>query len=82
MKQLIIQTALALFLLLSINLKGQVPEIKIDASQIIHTMKGGMGASWHAISKELPLNNERYKFPVRGASPRGSAYGGNLRLRM
>ena len=77
MKQLIIQSVIAIFLLNSINLKGQVTEIKIDASQIIHTMKGGMGASWHAISKELPLNNERYKFPVRGASPRGSAYGGN-----
>ena len=77
MKQLIIQSVIALFLLFSINLKGQVTEIKIDASQIIHTMKGGMGASWHAISKELPLNNEKYKFPVRGTSPRGSAYGGN-----
>ena len=77
MKQLIIQSVLAIFLLISINLKGQVTEIKIDASQIIHTMKGGMGASWHAISKELPMNTERYKFPVRGASPRGSAYGGN-----
>jgi len=77
MKQLIIQTTLAIFLLNSINLKGQVTEIKIDVSQIIHTMKGGMGASWHAISKELPLNNEKYKYPVRGDSPRGSAYGGN-----
>jgi len=77
MKQLIIQTTLAIFLLNSINLKGQVTEIKIDASKITHAMKGGMGASWHAINKELPLNNEKYKYPVRGDSPRGSAYGGN-----
>jgi hypothetical protein len=40
-------------------------------------MKGGMGASWHAISKELPLQNEKYKFPVREIGSRGSAYGGN-----
>ncbi|HEY3372700.1 MAG TPA: cellulase family glycosylhydrolase [Prolixibacteraceae bacterium] len=57
----------------------KVPDavIRVDESQIIHTMKGGMGASWHAISKELPLNNEKYKYPVRAGSPRGSAYGGN-----
>jgi len=77
MKQLIFQTALALLIFQSVNLNGQITDIKIDPSKFIHTMKGGMGASWHAISKELPLNNERYKYPVRGTSPRGSAYGGN-----
>lgn len=51
--------------------------IHVNTSEIIHTMRGGMGASWHAISKELPLNNERYKYPVRTVCPRGSAYGGN-----
>ncbi len=52
-------------------------QIDIDASQIIHTMKGGMGASWHAIEKIIPLENEKYKYPVREVGPRGSAYGGN-----
>ncbi len=36
-----------------------------------------MGASWHAISAEIPLNNERYVIPVREIGPRGSAFGGN-----
>jgi hypothetical protein len=40
-------------------------------------MKGGMGASWHAISAEFPLNNDRYSIPVREVGARGSAYGGN-----
>jgi hypothetical protein len=51
--------------------------IKVDASKAIHQMKGGMGASWHAISAELPLNNERYSIPVREVGARGSAFGGN-----
>lgn len=68
---------LAIFSSIGNKLRGQIAEIKIDATHVTHTMRGGMGASWHAISKELPLNNERYKYPVRGASPRGSAYGGN-----
>ena len=51
--------------------------IRVDASSIIHTLKGGMGASWHAISREMPLNHEKYKFTAREVAPRGSAYGGN-----
>lgn len=51
--------------------------IKVDASKVQYTMKGGMGASWHAISEENPLNNEKYQIPVREVGSRGSAYGGN-----
>ena len=52
-------------------------EIVVDVSRVHHTMQGGMGASWHAISKELPLNKEMYKYTVKSDTPRGSAYGGN-----
>lgn len=52
--------------------------IHVDASQIHHTMKGGLGASWHAISAVLPLDNEKYTIKARETgSVRGSAYGGN-----
>ncbi len=51
--------------------------ISVDASKTLHTMKGGMGASWHAISAEFPLNNENYAIPVREVGSRGSAFGGN-----
>ena len=51
--------------------------VSIDASVKLHTMKGGMGASWHAISKIYPLNNEDYAVPVREIAPLGSAWGGN-----
>lgn len=57
--------------------KNQSAKIEVDASKIIHTMRGGMGASWHAISKEMSLNNENYKFKAREVCPRGSGYGGN-----
>jgi hypothetical protein len=57
--------------------ENKTAEITVDASQIIHKMKGGMGASWHAITDVLPLNNENYKYKVREISPLGSAYGGN-----
>ena len=40
---------------------------------VIHKMQGGIGASWHAISKEFPLENHLYKYPVREENPRGSA---------
>jgi len=52
-------------------------EIRVDASRIFHTIKGGMGASWHVITDVMPLNNEKYKYKVREVSPLGSAYGGN-----
>ena len=52
-------------------------EINVDTSKILYTMKGGLGASWHSLSKETPLENEKYKFPVRVVCPRGSGYGGN-----
>ncbi len=55
----------------------KIVRINVDASTVIHTMKGGMGASWHAISKELPLHNEKYRIPAREIGSRGSAWGGN-----
>lgn len=52
--------------------------VKIDANKTVHTMKGGIGASWHSLSREIPMENEKYEYPVRmNAQPRGSAFGGN-----
>lgn len=51
--------------------------VSIDVSQVLHTMRAGMGASWHAIENIYPLNNEKYKYPVREENPLGSAWGGN-----
>ena len=59
------------------NIESGSPQIYIDPQQVIHTMKGGIGASWHALSDEIPLENEKYDYPVRFINPRGSAYGGN-----
>ncbi len=67
------------FLFISNCKKTHVKPIKIviDPAQVIYTMKGGMGASWHAIQDIYPLNNEKYEIPVREVAPLGSAYGGN-----
>ena len=51
--------------------------IQVDAGRTRHTMASGIGASWHALSREIPLENEGYAFPAREDNPRGSAYGGN-----
>jgi Cellulase (glycosyl hydrolase family 5) len=52
-------------------------DVRVNAEKVIHTMRGGIGASWHAMSKELPLENDKYDYPVRHTNPRGSAYGAN-----
>ena len=54
-------------------------EVKVDCSHILRTMRGGMGASWHAISKELhELSfDESYKYPLKYDRNRGSAFCGN-----
>jgi hypothetical protein len=53
-------------------------KIRIDTNKIIHTMKGGIGASWHSLSRDIPMENEKYEYPARmNAQPRGSAFGGN-----
>jgi len=55
-------------------------EVKVDCATILRTMQGGMGASWHAIIKEmdeLPYYNESFKYPLRNEQNRGSAFGGN-----
>jgi hypothetical protein len=71
----------ALFLLI-IFIKpvfGQLQEqqVTIDASVVVSHMQGGIGASWHSMSREIPLENEKYDYPVRFVNPRGSGYGGN-----
>jgi len=43
--------------------------IEVDAGRVLHTMRGGMGASWHAIEQPIP-----YK---PGQSEGGSAWGAN-----
>ncbi len=56
-------------------------QIHVDPSHVNHTLRGGMGASWHAISKDitkiLPVENQKYIYPAREDAPRGSAHGGN-----
>ena len=54
-----------------------IMNVKIDSHSVIHKMKGGIGASWHSMVKEIPLENEKYTFPVREENPRGSAWAGN-----
>lgn len=50
--------------------------VRTDAPPV-YTMKGGVGASWHAIQKEGPFSNTEYDFPARLTGARGSALQGN-----
>ena len=52
-------------------------EIDVDVSAVLHTLAGGLGASWHAISRDFPLDNQLYEHPAREDNSRGSAWGGN-----
>ena len=52
-------------------------KIEVDAGRVLHTLRGGLGASWHAISRDFPLDNQLYQFPAREDNSRGSAWGGN-----
>ncbi len=51
--------------------------VNVDLSNVEYTMKGGIGASWHAIGKEIALHNEKYSIKAREKNARGSGYGGN-----
>ena len=71
---------LVLFLSFNFSLQSQTSKhlsLKIDTQSVTHQMKGGIGASWHALIHEMPFDNSKYKYPVRTGSPRGSDYAGN-----
>ena len=75
-----INTMLLLFFFMTLIGKAQVNNlinITVDANNVTHQMKGGIGASWHALINDIPLNNEKYDYPVRFVNPRGSAFAGN-----
>ena len=75
-----ISIALLLFISLTLMAQSQINnsiEITVDANKVTHQMKGGIGASWHALIHDIPLENDKYDYPVRHINPRGSAYAGN-----
>jgi hypothetical protein len=62
------KTVLFLFLVIFMEPAfGQMQEqqVTIDAAVVVSHMQGGIGASWHSMSKEIPLENEKYDYPVR-----------------
>jgi len=77
-KRLLFVLAIAMILCCAESPKPDA-EVKVDVSHIHHTMRGGMGASWHAIIKELheiPVD-ETYKYPLIYDQNRGSGFAGN-----
>ncbi len=70
---------LILLMIFGVPAFGQIQEqrVTIDAGLVVSHMNGGIGASWHSMSREIPLENEKYDYPVRFVNPRGSGYGGN-----
>ena len=68
-------TALSVFE--SLNAQTKNMEIQIDVNSVTHQMKGGIGASWHALIHEMPFENSKYDYPARLVGPRGSGFAGN-----
>ncbi len=65
-----------LFILANCKTNKMEPvKININTAETLYQMKGGMGASWHIITDVFPLNNEKYKIPVRETAPLGSGHG-------
>lgn len=51
--------------------------MRVNTDSVVYTIKGGIGASWHAMTKDYPPENDKYDYPVKSYLPRGSAYAGN-----
>ena len=51
--------------------------IIVNPDKPLYKMAGGIGASWHAISKDKIDESEEYKWALRYKNSRGSAWGGN-----
>jgi hypothetical protein len=51
--------------------------ITVNPDLVLYKMAGGIGASWHAISKDKIDESEEYKWALREKNSRGSAWGGN-----
>jgi len=69
---------LALSVSIAAPVLAQAPEevgISVRVGEVVHVMRGGIGASWHAIEADIPTN---VKHPVfAGPAHGGSAWGGN-----
>ncbi|MFC2126219.1 cellulase family glycosylhydrolase [Bacteroidota bacterium] len=63
--------------LISCNKDDSIIKLSVHPEDVVHTMAGGMGASWHSIIKDIPKNNHLYEYPVHDGTTRGSAWGGN-----
>ena len=69
-----------IIILMCITMKSnaQVPtSIVIHSDQEKYKMAGGIGASWHAISKDSIDESSEYEWALRRSNSRGSAWGGN-----
>ena len=52
-------------------------EIAVDLDVVRHQMAGGIGASWHSISREMTFDEELLSMDRTNKTARGSSWGGN-----
>jgi hypothetical protein len=62
---------------LDIQPSGNKTSVNVNPDKPLYKMAGGIGASWHAISKDKIDESEDYKWALRYKNSRGSAWGGN-----
>ena len=59
------------------ELPGSAPvSVAVRLDQPLHRLAGGLGASWHALRREVPFDLDGMT-PGRRGAPQGSAFGGN-----
>ena len=51
--------------------------VTVHSQSAVYTMKGGLGASWHALRVEPQYKDPDWDFPAKNGDPRGSAIHGN-----
>ncbi|MHC4171240.1 MAG: hypothetical protein ACYSWQ_30255, partial [Planctomycetota bacterium] len=51
--------------------------VRVDCDQVEHRMAGGIGASWHAMSREFKIDPKDMHGWKDTLNSRGSAWGGN-----
>ncbi len=57
--------------------QSQSVQVEIDLGRVVHQMAGGIGASWHAMSREFEIDPAQMHGWKDTLNSRGSAWGGN-----
>jgi hypothetical protein len=64
----------SIFFILSAKAQENQLNLHVDAGLVLSHIKGRIGASWHILVYDIPLENEKHDYPVGMFNPRRSAF--------